>query len=107
MVSIILAISYANKLTDHSDKANCAFSSIPSDLLSGISNNDFEFLGFSNILTVLNNFYAEKDQIKADGMSANFDALISAKINSFAKLFKENLALFKNSNKGKKILIVR
>ena len=99
-VTFSFTIYWMGKLNSELSKANCVLSKIPSDLLDGISGSEFEFLGMTNYLDLLNNFLDESQNIISNNLSDNFDVIIAAKISDEVKPYTEALKGFKTNFQG-------
>jgi len=93
-------IYWMGQLNADVKQANCVLSMIPSDLLDGISGSEFEFMGMTNYLDLMNNFNDEAGKILTDDLSSNFDRIINKKPGEFIKEYDTSLLNFKNSNEG-------
>lgn len=100
VATFAITIFWMGKLNTEVSRANCVLSKIPSDLLDGLSEPEFEFLGMTNYLDVLNNFLNESGKIISDDLSDNFDVVIEAKIFEEVKPYEEALKNFQTKFQG-------
>lgn len=100
IATFAITIYWMGKVNSEVSKANCVLSKIPSDLLDGISGTEFEFMGISNFLDVMNDFLEESGKILTANLSNNFDVIISAKISEDVKPYEDSLKNFKTNFQG-------
>ena len=101
IVSFSFTIFWMGKLNGQVSQANCILSKIPSDLLDGVADSGFEFLGMTNYLAVMNFFLEESGTIVSNNLSDNFDEIISAKLTEDIKPYEDSLKNFKTNFDGK------
>lgn len=78
---------------------------IPSDLLDGVSGSQFEFMGMTNYLDLMNDFNEESGKILTDNLSDPFDEIIEKKPGEFIKEYELSLSSFKANNDGKVFIL--
>lgn len=98
MVFVIFASSSMN---NELDNTNCILSSMPYELLSGINEDEDQFMGFYKVLDVINNFFDESGNIATSENSSRFDTLTGAKLADEVKKVTTSITAFKNSVQGK------
>ena len=63
IVFLILTIVYSSKTADRLDEINCVAAKFPADLLDGINEPGFVFLGFNPLKSLLTNLTTEIDSV--------------------------------------------
>lgn len=94
MVFVIFA---STKMNGELDNTNCILSSMPYELLSGINENEDQFMGFYKLLDVVNNFFDESAKVSLAENSTLFDTLTGAKLQEEVKKVTTSITAFKTS----------
>lgn len=100
IVTFSFAIFWMGKVNSEVKQANCVLSKIPSDFLDGVTGNEFEFMGLTNYLNVMNDFIQESGTILTNNLSEKFDNVLGVKINEQIKPYEDSLKNFKTNNQG-------
>ena len=94
VIFFILMVVYISKTNSSYSEMQCAINSIPLDLLDGVENDNYSFLGFQKLRDMLSNFATEISQLSS--IKGELDSIKDKNIKALTQDALDSLPSIKN-----------